>query len=368
MKSFTKFLPLLALIIIIGGVFRYCSQHGGGAEKGAGGPAGGATPVVTYKVVPEILPINFNAIGTLEANQSAVIRPEVKGIITAINFQEGQKVAKGAVLLQVDKDIYTAELNRTKAAYDLTKITYNRRNELRQKGVTAAQSSDEAEADLRQAKAQYELAQINLAKATLVAPFNGIVGLREVSVGDYLHEGDDVTHIVEIDPMKVQFSVPEKFMANLQDDLNIAVGVDAYPGQQFSGTVYAIDPVIDLDTRNVLMKALVANPDMKLKPGMFASVQLEFGKKEGALMIPEEAIVNNGNDKSVFKVVGGKAAAQPVEIGVREKGRVEITKGLAAGDEVITAGTIKVKDGAAVTSMPEGPSGQPEDKPAPGAP
>ena len=317
-----------------------------------GAVQGGGLPVETYQLVPQELVEDLLAVGTLEASESVVIRTEVAGKVANIAFQEGQPIKKDGLLLSIDDRTYASEVERTGAAVELNRLTLERQSELRKSGATSQQLKDEAQAAVRQSAASHESAKITLGKTKITAPFDGIAGLRTIAIGDYLQIGDSITTLVAVDQMKVQFTVSEKYFAGLQQHAPLFVTVDAWPGKTFEGQLYAIDPNIDPATRNVTVKALLNNSDSALRPGMFAYVRLTLHTQSDALLIPEEALIPKGSQMNVMKVVDGKAKAAEVIVGVRQKGMVEIKKGLQAGDVVITAGHMKVQEGMPVQPVP----------------
>ena len=197
--------------------------------------------------------------------------------------------------------------------------------------------------------AAVELARVQLEKAHIVAPFSGIVGLRHVSVGEYITAGQALVNLEAIDPVKADFRVPEKFLPAIKVGQTILIKVDAFPDDNFEGKVYAIDPRLDVAGRSLLVRALVPNKDRRLRPGLFARVTVLLQLKEDALTVPEQAIVPQGDSQFVFKIVDGKVQFTKVVIGTRREGRVEIIEGLTAGDQVVTAGQLKIRDGSAVS-------------------
>jgi len=190
---------------------------------------------------------------------------------------------------------------------------------------------------------------VQLDKARIVAPFSGIVGLRHVSAGEYITSGQALVNLEAIDPVKADFRVPERFLPAIRVGQTIRIKVDAYPDDIFEGKVYAIDPRLDVAGRSLLVRALVPNKDQRLRPGLFARVTVLLQLKEDALSVPEQAIVPQGDAQYVFKIVNGKVTLTKVVTGTRREGRVEIVDGLSAGDEVVTAGQLKIRDGSAVS-------------------
>lgn len=307
-----------------------------------------AIPVESYTVVPSNYHRRIEAIGTLRSNDSVAIKAEISGLIEAINFTEGAEVKKGEVLVQLDDDTYRAELAQKIAIMDLAKVNYNRMTELLKRGAGAMQARDEALSKWKEANANLDLAQVRLDKTKITAPFTGIVGFREVSVGDYVAPGETITRLVAMNPLMVEFNIPEVNFADVKRGQLISVTVDAYENKVFKGQVIAIDPNIDPETRNIRIKGEVPNPDLLLRPGMFAYVDINLGEKKDAIMVPEEAIIPKGSEYFVYKIVDKRAVLTQVLIGVRQKAMAEIKSGLKTGDVVITTGHMKVHEGSEV--------------------
>jgi membrane fusion protein (multidrug efflux system) len=225
-----------------------------------------------------------------------------------------------------------------------------------------------AENNRRVAVAAVPLAAPRLAKTEIKAPFSGIIGLRVVSVGDYVKEGADVVNLESIDPLKVDFRVPEIYLKQIQVGQTLRVQLDALPGSTFDGKVFAVNPLVDAAGRSIVIRALVRNPDTSLRPGMFARVRLITRDEKDALAIPEQAIVPQGDEQFVFKIADGKAQRVKIEVGQRRDGKVEVLKGLAADDIVVTAGHMKLRDGTPVTiASPARPADDEAAQRAPGA-
>lgn len=322
------------------------------AEKTApaGPPPGLPVEAVEVTTAPAVR--TLSAVGTLQSNESVVIATEIAGRVTEIGFVEGERAVRGQVLLRLDPSVLAAERDRAKASLVLSEANIKRAEVLLKDQAIAERERDEAYAQWRLDEANLRLTEAQLAKTVIRAPFAGQIGLRKVSVGGYLRPGDAIVTLDDTDPIKVDFRVPELFSEQLKLGQNIELTVDAVPARSFSGKVYAIDPQVDANGRSLLLRARVANPNGVLRPGMFARVNLVLEQRSQALMIPEEALVAQGKDQQVYKVVNGKVEAAKVKIGLRQKGQVEIVEGLQAGDVVITAGQIKVRPGMAVTVLP----------------
>jgi len=325
-----------------------------GAKPGGGPPGGFAVGVETAKVAASRFQDEVAAVGSLKSNESVVLRPEIAGRIAAIHLREGMPAARGAVLVALDAATQAAELRQAEANLALSQANFKRTEDLYQKKFVAERARDEAAANLKVLEAAVALAQARLQKTQIRAPFAGIVGIRNVSVGDYVKEGQELINIEDIGSLKVDFRLPESHLSRLQKGQGVEVTSDAMPGQTFKGVLDAIDPLLDASGRAISLRARLANPDFKLRPGMFARVRLAFGGERQGLAVPEEALVPAGNDNFVFKVAEGKAQRVMVKLGQRRGATVEIAEGLKAGDEVVTAGQLKLRDGVPVKAVPAG--------------
>jgi membrane fusion protein (multidrug efflux system) len=242
------------------------------------------------------------------------------------------------------------------AAANLNRSRLKRSEELLAKNFISAQAMDETRENLNQSVAREAEIKAKLAKSTIRAPFEGVTGLRQVSPGAYAKAGQDIARLEGIGVLKLDFRVPEAYLRRIRVGQPLVINVDAYPGESFNGSIYAIEPAVDESTRTVLLRARLPNPGVRLKPGMFARVNLDLERRENALLIPEQAIVPRGDGRFVFRIAEGKAQLVKVEMGARRPGEVEILKGLEAGDTIVVDGQLKLQDGAAVSV--------PGDKPA----
>jgi membrane fusion protein, multidrug efflux system len=295
------------------------------------------------------------AVGTLRADEAITIRPEISGRIAEILFKEGQRVERGAVLVRLDQAELGAVLASSRAQAGLDRQRLERTEDLFRKNFISQQAFDEARANAARSAAKQREDEARLAKTVIRAPFSGVAGLRQVSEGAFVAAGTDIARLEKIDQLKLDFRVPETFLAQLKAAQPVRIAVDAYAGAEFRGAVYAIEPAIDEQTRTVLVRARVANAQAKLRPGMFARVQLTLAVRPDAVWIPEQAIVPRGQDSFVYRVVDGKAELVKVQTGLRKVGEVEIVAGLTAGEQVITEGTQKIGPGSPVTVMQGAP-------------
>ena len=356
-------------------------QQQGAAGGGRGGGPIGPAPVEAQPVRVGAAETSIDAVGTLASNEAVVVRPEVDGRVLTINFAEGGSVAPGAVLVELDSSIERAELARAEARRDLGRSNFERAKELRRSNAGTQRALDEAEAAQRTADAEVDLARARLQKRTLTAPFDARAGLRHVSPGEFVTSGTALVSLQQIDPLKVDFRVPEIFLAAVAPGQPIAVAINAFAGVAFPGVVKAVDPLVDDAGHAVVVRAEIANEGTKLRPGLFARVRLTLAERENALFVPEQAIQPQGDRQFVFRVVD-QGEGQPklaklteIEVGNRRRGEVEVRDGLAPGDVVVTAGLLRIRDGAPVQVQAPGepaegagaPTAQ-SGKPLPGGP
>ncbi len=327
---------------------------GGAAAKPAGGAPGGfAMAVEVAKIAAADFSDEAGAVGNLKSNESVVMRPETPGRIAAVNFKDGAIVGKGAVLVTLDAAVQEAELQQARANLALAQSNHKRNQELLEKKFVTAQALDNSAATLKVQEAAVQLAEAKVGRMRIKAPFNGMVGLRNVSVGDYVKEGQDLINIEDIGTLRVDFKLPETYLGRVVKGQIVEVSTDALPGEQFKAVLDAVDPMVDQNGRAISSRARLDNATGRLRPGMFVRVRLLFGERKNVLMAPEQAIVP-GAQPTVFKVVDGKAVVTKVRLGVRRAAQVEIIDGLAAGDIVVTAGQLKLRDGALVRAIGEG--------------
>lgn len=312
--------------------------------------AAGAMPTVDVATVATVRLVNdVNAVGTIRSNESVVIRPEVSGRISKLNFSDGQQVKKGQLLVAFDSSVNQAEVLQAKAELGIARSNFERNVDLATQKFISERAKDESAANVQVLEAKLALAEARLSKMEIRAPFSGIVGIRTVSVGDYVKDGADLINLEDISSVKVDFRVPEKYADVVRHGQSIEIMVDALPGRPFHAKVDAVDPQVDSSGRSALLRGRIDNPEGKLKPGMFARVRLILGERDNALVVPEEAIVPQGSKAMVWKIVDGKAVRTEVRTGLRRAAKVEITQGLQAGDTVVTAGQIRLsRDGTPV--------------------
>jgi len=360
-----RYLAIGLIVLLAAGAWGYQKYVKGSATASApgaaapaaaakpGGPAGpgGGMPVEAEVVKAERFAQEIIAIGSLTSSESVTLSFEIAGRLTGIHFREGQPVDKGTLLFELDDSIYRAELQQASAALALSKRNHERAQELFGRGLVSARERDEAAARMDVDKATVALADARLAKTRIRAPFSGVVGLRSVSPGDYVTAGQALAPFEQLAVLKADFRLAEAALSRLKVNQMLNLEVDAYPGQTFPGRVYAIDPGLAEETRSIGVRARVPNEKGLLRPGLFARVRLVISERDNAVLVPEQAILPQGEKLFVYVIEDGKASLKPVQLGLRKEGRVEVVSGIAPGDVVITAGAQKIGPGAPVQAI-----------------
>jgi membrane fusion protein, multidrug efflux system len=337
------------------GVDRVAGSGSESPSASASAPAGQPPSVEVAKVEVTRLTDDTQAVGSLRSRRGVVLRPEVSGRITQLNFTDGQRVRKGQVLVQFDDQLQLAQVQQSQAELSIAMANQKRNQELVAQNFISQRSLDESSANLQVAQAKLSLAKATAARLKIVAPFDGIAGIRLVNVGDYLKDGADIVNLEDIDAIYVDFRLPERFQSKVRRGQTAMLDIDALPGRQYTAELQAIDPLIDANGRSIGIRGCVDNRQLQLRPGMFARVNTIFGVRENARVIPEEAIVPQGGKQYVIKLVdaadGKTRTSQRVEVkvGLRSPGKVEIVAGLEPGDTVVTSGQQRVqRDGSPV--------------------
>lgn len=305
------------------------------------------------------------AVGSLTALQGVDLSLEVAGTVKSLHFESGQKVKAGQLLLQLDHDQETALLGTAQADLGLAKVDFGRGSQLVGDSAISRGEFDRLTAQYRRNQAVVEQLKASLAKKSISAPFSGTIGIRQVDVGDYLPSGTVIATLQDLSSLYVDFNVPEQALPQLTLGQQVLVQVAAYPGQTFPGSISAINPKVDESTRNLLARATLANPDGKLLPGMFASLLVLLPNPQPQVVVPESAITytlygnsvyvvtqKKGKDGQVEKNADGQpqliAEQRTVKTGERRDGLVVVSEGLKAGEQVVSAGQLKLTPGAAI--------------------
>lgn len=339
-------------------------QHRGTAAAPApAGPSARANgadasrPVTVEAVRVQLMKLTDDAqsVGSLRSRQSVMLRPEVSGRVLRLNFKDGERVRKGQLLVQFDDQLQQAQMKQSQAELSIAQANHKRNQELLAQNFVSQRSLDESAANLEVAQARLALAQATAERLRIVAPFDGIAGIRNVSVGDYLKDGADIVNLEDIDTVYVDYRLPERYQTQVKPGQRVSVELDALPGRSFEARVQAVDPLIDANGRSIGVRASIPNRQLLLRPGMFARVSTLFGVRERARVVPEEAIVPQGGRQFVIKLVPGPdndtlvSRRVEVKVGIRRPGQVEIIEGLQEGDTVVTAGQQRLqRDGSPV--------------------
>lgn len=312
--------------------------------------------VETVTVQPQPFRETLSATGTLRARESASLQSEVAGVVTKIHFEEGQPVTAGALLVEIDDAEWRAQHERAKARVVLADANEKRQRELLTSGDLSQASYDETSANLRVARAELALVEAELEKTRIRAPFDGVVGLREVSVGSYLSPGAPIVRIAAVDALKLDFSLPERYQNLVRPGTTVRFTVSGRPGQ-FDGTVYALEPGVDAGTRSLLLRAEVPNPGGQLLPGAFADVSVVLDEVADALLVPAIALVPGVKQQTVFVFRDGTVEVREIETGIRTSEAVVVERGLAPGERVVVTGILQLRDGMTVDAVERQPGG-----------
>lgn len=343
----------LIVVVAVGGWALFLRDAGPGG--GPGGPGGrgqmGPRPVNVVAVTREVFSDRIEALGTVQAQESVNVTAKVQGIIRSIYFDDGQTVTKGQEIAAIDAGEQTAQLNVELANLEQQRKDLERTASLAKENHISQARVDEQTAALKKAEANVAAARVRAGDRLIVAPFNGVVGTRRISVGALVSPGTVVTTLDDISKVKLDFAVPETFLASLKPDLPIEATASAYPAETFKGTVIAVDSRIDPTTRSVNVRAEIDNADLRLRPGMLMVVDLIKDARE-SLMVPEAAL-DPADDKQYVVIVGPDDVARRVEvkIGRRRTGFVEVIEGVREGDLVVREGLQDLRDGAKVQVM-----------------
>ncbi len=328
---------------------------GSGCQKKAATSQAGPMPsqVVALEVKPQPVSETLSLVGTLAAEEMVEIKAEADGVVEQINFEEGQPVEKGRLLLKLDESKLTATVAEAEANFKLSQANYERSRQLLKDKLVSQQEYDQTASTFEVNRAGLELKKRLLKDTRIYAPFAGVMSARNVSPGQVIARNTALSLLVVLDPVKVEVNVPERFLSQLKIGQTLEIKVAAYADKLFKGEVYFIAPFVDPATRTALVKARIVNHDFVLKPGMFANLDLTLQIRQQALVIPEVALMMNGDRATIFVVDKDmKAQLRAVTLGVRLAGQVEIAKGLQAGELVIVEGVQKLGPGAVVKLSP----------------
>ena len=335
---------LLLILIALLAVPKLISKH----QQEESAPAAQAKKKALRVRIEEVhtsrLVEELSTTGTVRANEQVELVSEVAGKVTAILFEEGRRVAKGQVLLQLETSELDAEVERRRYRLELAEQRERRQKELLDEGVISQDNYDLAQNELNVLRAELSLTTARLEKTRIRAPFSGRIGLRNISLGTYLSPQTIIATLQDLDPVKIDFTVPEQYAGRLSAGQEIEFSVKGIEAP-FTGTIYALEPGVDAESRSLTLRARSANPEGRLLPGAFADVKLVVEDVPEALTVPNLAVIPELGGKKVFVLQDGKAEPRSVETGIRSVERIQITSGLEIGEQVITSAIQQLRPG-----------------------
>lgn len=376
---------VIVLALVGGAVFGVRAMNNSEASAGdegggsAGGRGGQAVPVEAYTVSAMTIRETVRGIGTLRARSVVHVSPQVEGVLNSVHFEEGAFVEAGTVLAELDDRKLRQTLASRRAALvaararaDDARRTFDRLVDLRERNAATADEIDRArteleatDADVTRLEADVERAEVEMSDMTLTAPFDGVIAQRLIDAGNYIRVGEQIATLYQVDPLDMSFRLPERFAGRVNVGQAVEVRVAAYPDERFAGVLQFVSPVVDESTRDFLVKAAIDNAARRLRPGMFGTAVLELDVREDRPVVPEEALVATRSGYLVFVIEDAKVTTQPVRIGLRHQGMVELLEGPPIGAQVVQSGQLRLSSGNAVSIVNEqgddsasgGPSG-----------
>jgi membrane fusion protein (multidrug efflux system) len=345
-------LRALALAALVAGGAAAC---GGDDDVSAGGWQGEETVELVTLATEELRHV-VEIPGQLESEYAVEVRAEVEGIVANIDFVEGQPVEAGHVLFRLRDDEQRARLQEAEAQLALAVDVHRRTQELAQRNVSSAAQLDRARAELGVARARVEIARVELEKTRIRAPYAGVVGARQVSVGERVLEDTRLVQLDAIERLQLVFSLPEVSVGVVHPGAPVSIRVAPYPEERFTGEVFFVSPTLDPAGRRLVLKAWIPNPGLRLRPGLFATIEAEIERRPDAILVPESSLVHDLDGTYVWRVgPDRKAERVAVDLGLHLDGRVEVRGGLRPGDVIVSAGTHKLQPGSLVKAA-ESPS------------
>ena len=336
-----------AAVVVLAVALAGCGKKQDAPPPGAGG--GMVVQVVAVPATQRPVSESISLVGSIAPNEMVDVKSEVDGLVTTINFAEGGRVEKDQLLVALDQTRFVAQLSEAEANLKLARTSFDRTKQLYTDKLISQQEYDQSSAVYAANEAGVDLRRRELKNAKILAPFGGIAAARLVSPGQVISRSTPLTTVVDIDTVKVEVNVPERYLGQLKNGQKIAFKVAAFPKDEFTGEVFFISPQLEAATRTALIKARIENLGGKLRGGMFANLDLSLQLRELALLVPETAIINNVDVTMVFAIAtNGTAVMKPVKIGLRIAGRAEVLSGLSPGEMVVVEGTQKLRPGATV--------------------
>ncbi len=309
-----------------------------------------ATPVNIYLVQSQVLDHKLYSSGTILSNEEVELRPEISGRVTGIYFKEGSMVKEGTLLVKINDAELQAQVSKLKFEIKLAEEKEVRLKSVLSSGGASQEEYDAALNETKTLQSEFDLLKAQIAKTEIIAPFSGVIGLKNLSVGSYISPTVTIATLQQLDPVKIDFSVPEKYSANLKtgDGINFTLEGTNITSR---GEVYAVEPKIDQNTRTLQVRAISPNKDYKIFPGAFAKIEVLLKDSINGIMIPTEALIGELKGQKVFLCKDGYAQPQKVGTGIRNDKFIQITTGLQDGDSVITTGIMQLKPGSPVKIM-----------------
>ncbi|GHA86691.1 efflux RND transporter periplasmic adaptor subunit [Modicisalibacter luteus] len=354
MKTVVRLIVVLILLaLVLGGIFgwKYMKMQEMAAQQSQPQPP---VPVDAVQLTAESWRPELKSVGSMRAVNGVAVSNEVAGLVSEITFESGQRVSQGDILVKLDDSVDQAALAALEAQARLTNETFRRYSDLLPRNAISQSQYDEAQANYQAARADVAQQRAQMEKKTIRAPFDGVVGLRQVDFGEYIAVGTPIVDLNMLDPIYVDYSMPEKELGNVQAGRSVEVRVAAYPGEVFSGQIQAIAPAVDESSRTLEVRATLANPDRKLRPGMFADVRTLAAESERVLTLPRTALAFNTYGDYVFLITENDQAQliakrTQVTTGRTRGDQIEIVDGLEAGDRVVAVGQLRLRDGQPVS-------------------
>ncbi|RPI17521.1 MAG: efflux RND transporter periplasmic adaptor subunit [Ignavibacteriae bacterium] len=352
MKKYIKLISISVIILIIAG-FIIIPKILSTKEKSQRNQSPGsnqqnqALSVDGYVVKEQSLDNEIKTIGTIRANEEVELRSEVSRKVVGIYFKEGTSVSRGKVLFKLDASDLSARLKKQEIDEQLAINQLEREKYLIDKGLTPQETYETVETNLARIRADMEITRVDITKTSIRAPFSGVIGLRNVSIGSYVTPTIVLATIQDVSKIKIDFSIPEKYSPMFKVGQRVVFNVEGVPGD-FEAEVFAFEPKVENNTRTLVLRAIASNPGKKLMPGNFANVTLKLSTQNNAILIPSQALVPKLKGQSVYVIKDGVAKTVDVEIGERTENNVQITTGLYPGDTVITTNILRLRPEAKV--------------------
>ena len=350
MSKSVKTILILVAVTFVGYLLysKVFTDDAQGPAMGGGGPMAQKVAVDVYVVSPSAFQNKISSTGTILPNEEVELRSEVSGKVTNIQFTEGSRVRKGQLLLTVNAQEMQAQLQKLQSNQKLYRDMEQRQRTLLEKDYISRQEYDQVSNQLATATADIQALKASLAKAYIRAPFDGVIGLRQVSEGSYVSANTPIAQIVDISPVKIEFAIPGRYSQMVQKGDKITFTTEGSP-TEYEAAIYAIQPMIDAATRTMQVRALYENKNEEIKPGAFVKVNLGLKEVEEAILIPTESIIPEATGHKVFLAKGGKAVPQMIKIGQRSETMIQVLEGLTPGDTIIQSGVLQARPGADLT-------------------